>query len=157
MWLLTSILFPLFWYRNLLGYLLLFSEELNNCHVATRCCKLDHLYHSEQEGLKSAYDIHGAGAVACYDTGKSNQKFTFPTCTNQCSSHPGAIKYLQKYYFTSLYACDCPRNLIPYCYCLSLFPARLCICTARSNCFLLNRETNFFSIKFEYICTVFYS
>ncbi|XP_061354463.1 tetratricopeptide repeat protein SKI3 isoform X2 [Gastrolobium bilobum] len=82
--------------RNLLGYLLLSSKELNNCHVATRCCKLDHLDLSDQEGLKSASDIHGAGAVACYATGNSSSKFIFPTCTKQCSSHPGAIRYLQK-------------------------------------------------------------
>ncbi|CAJ2651089.1 unnamed protein product [Trifolium pratense] len=82
--------------RNLLGYLLLFCEELNNCHVATRFCKLDHPDMSDQEGLKSAYDIHGAGAVACYVT-DNNPKFTFPTCSKKCSSHPRAIKYLQKY------------------------------------------------------------
>ncbi|XP_029125489.1 tetratricopeptide repeat protein SKI3 isoform X1 [Cajanus cajan] len=82
--------------RNLLGYLLVSSNELNNCHVATRCCKLDHLDLSDQKGLKSASDIHGAGAVACYTTGNSSPKFTFPTCIKQCSNHPGAIRYLQK-------------------------------------------------------------
>ncbi|XP_019423132.1 PREDICTED: tetratricopeptide repeat protein SKI3 [Lupinus angustifolius] len=83
--------------RNLLGYLLLSSKELNNCHVAIRCCKLGHLDLSDQEGLKSASDIHGAAAVACYATSNSSPKFTFPTCTKQCSSHSGAIRYLQKY------------------------------------------------------------
>ncbi|KAJ1388379.1 Tetratricopeptide-like helical domain superfamily [Sesbania bispinosa] len=82
--------------RNLLGYLLLSGKELNNCHVATRCCKMDRLDLSDQEGLKSASDIHGAGAVACYATGNSNPKFTFPTCIKQCSSHPGAIRHMQK-------------------------------------------------------------
>ncbi|KAK7366458.1 hypothetical protein VNO80_08448 [Phaseolus coccineus] len=82
--------------RNLLGYLLVSSKELNNCHVATRCCKLDHLDLSDKKGFKSAADIHGAGAVACYTTGNSSPKFTFPTCTKQCSNHPGAIRYLQK-------------------------------------------------------------
>ncbi|RZC31731.1 Tetratricopeptide repeat protein SKI3 isoform F [Glycine soja] len=84
--------------RNLLGYLMVSSKELNNCHVATRCCKLDHLDLSDQKGFKSASDIHGAGAVACYTTGNSIPKFTFPTCTKQCSNHPGAIRHLQKYY-----------------------------------------------------------
>ncbi|XP_058778563.1 tetratricopeptide repeat protein SKI3-like isoform X1 [Vicia villosa] len=83
--------------RNLLGYLLLFSEELNNDHMATRCCNMDNPDMSDQEGLKSAYDIHGAGAVACYATGNNNPKFTFPTCSKKCSSHPRAIKSLQKY------------------------------------------------------------
>jgi len=67
--------------------------------VATRCCKLEHLDLSDKNGFKSAADIHGAGAVACYTTGNSSPKFTFPTCTKQCSNHPGAIRYLQKYYF----------------------------------------------------------
>lgn len=83
--------------RNLLGYLLLYCEELNSYHVATRCCKLDHPDMSDQEGLKSAYDIHGAGAVACYATDNNNPKFTFPTCSKKCSSQPRAVKYLQKY------------------------------------------------------------
>ncbi|RDY04879.1 Tetratricopeptide repeat protein SKI3 [Mucuna pruriens] len=82
--------------RNLLGYLLVSNKELNNCHVATRCCKLDHLDLSDKKGFKSASDIHGAGAVACYATGNSSPKFTFPTCAKQCSNHLGAIRYLQK-------------------------------------------------------------
>ncbi|XP_014520682.1 tetratricopeptide repeat protein SKI3 isoform X3 [Vigna radiata var. radiata] len=82
--------------RNLLGYLLVTSKELNNYHVAMRCCKLDHLDLSDKKGFKSAADIHGAGAVACYTTCNSSPKFTFPTCAKQCSNHPGAIRYLQK-------------------------------------------------------------
>ncbi|XP_027913014.1 tetratricopeptide repeat protein SKI3 isoform X1 [Vigna unguiculata] len=82
--------------RNLLGYLLVTSKELNNYHVATRCCKLDHLDLSDKKGFKSAADIHGAGAVACYTTCNSSPKSTFPTCAKQCSNHPGAIRYLQK-------------------------------------------------------------
>ncbi|KAL2349572.1 hypothetical protein Fmac_003572 [Flemingia macrophylla] len=82
--------------RNLLGYLLVSSNELNNCHVAARCCKLDYLDLSDKKGFKSACDIQGAGAVACYTTGNSSPKFTFPTCGKQCSNHPGAIRYLQK-------------------------------------------------------------
>ncbi|WVZ10051.1 hypothetical protein V8G54_014581 [Vigna mungo] len=82
--------------RNLLGYLLVTSKELDNYHVAMRCCKLDHLDLSDKKGFKSAADIHGAGAVACYTTCNSSPKFTFPTCAKQCSNHPGAIRYLQK-------------------------------------------------------------
>ncbi|BAU00867.1 hypothetical protein VIGAN_10250300 [Vigna angularis var. angularis] len=82
--------------RNLLGYLLVTSTELNNYHVAMRCCKLDHLDLSDKKGFKSAADVHGAGAVACYTTCNSSPKSTFPSCAKQCSSHPGAIRYLQK-------------------------------------------------------------
>ncbi|KAK7376053.1 hypothetical protein VNO78_34903 [Psophocarpus tetragonolobus] len=83
--------------RNLLGYLLVSCKESNDCHVATRCCKLDHLDLSDnKKGFKSASDIHGAGAVACYTTDSSSPTFTFPTCAKQCSKHPEAIRYLQK-------------------------------------------------------------
>ena len=50
---------------NRLGYLFLLSEELNNGRVTTDFCKLDNPDRSDQEGLKSVYDIHSVGAVAC--------------------------------------------------------------------------------------------
>ncbi|KAK7308220.1 hypothetical protein VNO77_41821 [Canavalia gladiata] len=98
--------------RNLLGYLLLSCKELNNCHAATRCCKLDHLDLFDEEGLKSASDIHGAGAVACYTTGNSSSKFTFPSCTKQCSNHPGAIRYLQKCFHQKPWNHDARYSLV---------------------------------------------
>ncbi|KAF7829441.1 tetratricopeptide repeat protein SKI3 isoform X1 [Senna tora] len=82
--------------RNLLGYLLLSCKELNSCHLAVRCCKLDPPDLSNQEDLKSASDIHGAGSVSCYAIGNSNPKLTFPTCTKQCRTNPDSIRYLQK-------------------------------------------------------------
>ncbi|XP_028765736.1 tetratricopeptide repeat protein SKI3 isoform X2 [Neltuma alba] len=82
--------------RNLLGYLLLSCKERNNCHTALRCCKLDHPDLPNQEGFKSASDIHGAGAIACYAIGNNNSKLTFPTCTKQYHTHPKSIRYRQK-------------------------------------------------------------
>ncbi|XLT08583.1 hypothetical protein HN51_054376 [Arachis hypogaea] len=77
--------------RNLVGYLSLSGKESNSCHLAIRCCKLDHLDLSDKEGLKSASDIHGIAVVACYANGNSNPKSTFQTCTNQCSRAPAVL------------------------------------------------------------------
>lgn len=82
--------------RNLLGYLLLSSKGWNDTHVATRCCNIDASDCAKKEGLKSASEILGAGAVACYAIGNKNPKFSFPTCTYQCLKAPGAIQQLQK-------------------------------------------------------------
>ncbi|KAF4367677.1 tetratricopeptide repeat protein SKI3 [Cannabis sativa] len=81
--------------RNLLGYLLLSGEEWNDTHLATRCCN-GNATCSPIDGLKSAYEIVGAGAVACYAIGSSNPKFTFPTCPNQCLNELGTVQQLQK-------------------------------------------------------------
>lgn len=80
--------------RNLLGYLLLSSEEWNNTHMASRCCGLG--TDPFKGGFKLSYEILGAGAVACYAVGNSNPKFSYPTCTYQCLNEPGAIQQLQK-------------------------------------------------------------
>ncbi|GLT70885.1 hypothetical protein SLA2020_429380 [Shorea laevis] len=82
--------------QNLLGYLLLSSKGWNDTHVATRCCNIDASDGAKKEGLKSASEILGAGAVACYAIGNKNPKFSFPTCTYQCLKAPGAIQQLQK-------------------------------------------------------------
>lgn len=82
--------------RNLLGYLLLSSKEWNDTHVATRCCNVDSTDYQNKGGLKSASEILGAGAVACYAVGNSNPKFSFPSCTYQCLNGHGAIQQLQK-------------------------------------------------------------
>ncbi|KAK4600400.1 hypothetical protein RGQ29_010162 [Quercus rubra] len=81
--------------RNLLGYLLLSSKEWNDTHVATRCCNVDSTDY-QNKGLKSASEILGAGAVACYAVGNSNPKCSFPSCTYQCLNGHGAIQQLQK-------------------------------------------------------------
>lgn len=81
--------------RNLLGYLLLSGEEWNDSHLAIRCCCGD-TSDDLINGLKSTYEILGAGAVACYAISNNNPKFSFPTCTYQCLNEPGAIQQLQK-------------------------------------------------------------
>ncbi|KAG6407029.1 hypothetical protein SASPL_130011 [Salvia splendens] len=83
--------------RNLLGYLLLSSKERGYLCPATRCSSLDLSDYQKDDGLKSAYEIVGAGNVACYAIGSPNQKFPLPTCRRQCYSGSGAIQVLQKY------------------------------------------------------------
>ncbi|XP_057450382.1 tetratricopeptide repeat protein SKI3 isoform X2 [Lotus japonicus] len=128
--------------RNLLGYLLLSSKELNNCHVATRCCKLDHFDLCDQ-GLKSASDIHGAEAVACCAAG--NPKLTFPTCMKQCSSHPGVIRYLQRCFHQKPWSHDA-RYLLILNYLQSArerrFPHHLCRILNRLIHYSLSNELN---------------
>lgn len=85
--------------RNLLGCLLLSCEETNNCHTAIRCCKSDPPDLPNQDGFKSASDIHGAGAISCYAIGNNNPKHTFTTCAKQYHSDPNSIRYLQQYCF----------------------------------------------------------
>lgn len=58
---------------------------------------MDASYSPIREALKSAYEILGAGAVACYAAGCSNPKFSFPTCTYQCLNEQGVVQQLQKY------------------------------------------------------------
>ncbi|XP_048331542.1 tetratricopeptide repeat protein SKI3 isoform X2 [Ziziphus jujuba] len=82
--------------RSLLGYLLLSNEQWNDTHVATRCCNVGATYSPTKEGLKTAFEILGAGAVACYASSCSNPKFSFPTCSYQCLDEHGAIEQLQK-------------------------------------------------------------
>ncbi|XP_024020114.1 tetratricopeptide repeat protein SKI3 isoform X1 [Morus notabilis] len=80
--------------RNLLGYLLLSGEEWNDSHLATRCCFGD-VSNGLVKGLKSTYEILGAGSVACYALSTRNPKFSFPTCSYQCLN-PEATEQLQK-------------------------------------------------------------
>ncbi|GLU00145.1 hypothetical protein SLE2022_175370 [Rubroshorea leprosula] len=80
--------------RNLLGYLLLLSEDWNTTHVSSRCSIID--ASDYKEGLKSAWEIIGAGAVACYVLCNREPKFSFPTCSYQCLNGSGSIKELQK-------------------------------------------------------------
>lgn len=54
-------------------------------------------FDKQNGGLKSAYEIHGAGAVACYSIGTSHPRFSFPTCSYQCQNGIGIIRELQKY------------------------------------------------------------
>ncbi|KAL1560754.1 tetratricopeptide repeat protein SKI3 isoform X2 [Salvia divinorum] len=83
--------------RNLLSYLLLSSKEWGYLCLASRCSSLDLSDYQKGDGLKSAYEIFGAGNIACYAIGSSNQKFPLPTCRHQCDSGSGAIQVLQKY------------------------------------------------------------
>ncbi|KAJ9186264.1 hypothetical protein P3X46_001862 [Hevea brasiliensis] len=83
--------------RNLLSQLLLFTEEWEHAHVASRCCIVDAPYSGNKLGLKSGCEILGAGAVACYTIGNKDPKFSFPTCGYQCMNGPAAIRELQKY------------------------------------------------------------
>lgn len=72
----------------------------NDTHLATRCCNVDAPdldFDLPNQGLKSASEILGAGAVACYAIGNKNPRFSYPTCTYHCMNEPGAIRQLQKY------------------------------------------------------------
>ncbi|KAI8015612.1 Tetratricopeptide repeat protein SKI3 [Camellia lanceoleosa] len=82
--------------RNLLGYLQLSSKEWKDTHIASRCFIISPSGCLEEEGLKSAYEILGAGAVACYTTQNYKMKFSFPTCECQCLHGTRAIRQLQK-------------------------------------------------------------
>ncbi|XP_044511086.1 tetratricopeptide repeat protein SKI3 isoform X2 [Mangifera indica] len=81
--------------RNLLGYLLLSSDEWKYTHVSSRCC-IGTSDCTEKEGLKSAWEILGAGGVACNVIGNTELKFAFPTCGYECLNGPKAAQELQK-------------------------------------------------------------
>ncbi|XP_015574671.1 tetratricopeptide repeat protein SKI3 isoform X1 [Ricinus communis] len=83
--------------RNLLGHLLLSSEEWKQTHVASRCCMIDSPCNANKVGLKSGCEILGAGSVACYAIGNKDPKYSFPTCGYQCQNGPEIIQELQKY------------------------------------------------------------
>lgn len=56
----------------------------------------------DEKGLKSAYDILGAGAVACYAS-QNYKKFAVPSCKCQFMHETRAIRQLQMYFsFISL-------------------------------------------------------
>lgn len=64
--------------------------------MASRCCIINTPYGTSADSLKSACEILGAGAVACYAIGTKDPKFSFPTCGYWCVNGPGAIQELQK-------------------------------------------------------------
>ncbi|KAL9445641.1 hypothetical protein AB3S75_013513 [Citrus x aurantiifolia] len=82
--------------RNLLGYLLLSSDEWRYSHVASRCCSLETSDCIKKEGPKSAWEILGAEGVACNVIGSVDLKFSFPTCIYECLTGPKAVQELQK-------------------------------------------------------------
>ncbi|KAL0347956.1 UNVERIFIED_CONTAM: Tetratricopeptide repeat protein SKI3 [Sesamum angustifolium] len=82
--------------RNLLSYLLLSTKEWRDLYLATRCSFLDLSDKQKYKGIKSAFEILGAGTVACYAIGSPKEKFPFPTCRHQHRSGSGAIQLLQK-------------------------------------------------------------
>ncbi|KAL0387564.1 UNVERIFIED_CONTAM: Tetratricopeptide repeat protein SKI3 [Sesamum radiatum] len=83
--------------RNLLSYLLFSSKEWRDLYLATRCSLLDLSDKQKYKGIKSAFEILGAGTVACYAIGSPKEKFPFPTCRHQHRSGSGAIQLLQKF------------------------------------------------------------
>ncbi|KAJ4965925.1 hypothetical protein NE237_017774 [Protea cynaroides] len=83
--------------RNELGYLLVSSKEWKDTHTATRCVVIDPSGRPSVEASKSAYQILGAAAIACYACGTTNQKFSFPTCKDQCMHKGHATKQMQKW------------------------------------------------------------
>ncbi|KAK4424686.1 Tetratricopeptide repeat protein SKI3 [Sesamum alatum] len=83
--------------RNLLSYLLLSSKEWRDLYLATRCSFFDLSDKHEDKGIKSAFEILGAGTVACYAIGSPKEKFPFPTCRHQRPSGSGTIQLLQKF------------------------------------------------------------
>ncbi|PKI54726.1 hypothetical protein CRG98_024926 [Punica granatum] len=83
--------------RQSLGYLLLLSKRWTDSHVATRCSILSSSGFSREGGPRSAYEILGAGAVACYAVGNSGPKFSFPTCPCQSLNQPQAVQQLQRW------------------------------------------------------------
>ncbi|PSR99466.1 Tetratricopeptide repeat protein, partial [Actinidia chinensis var. chinensis] len=82
--------------RNLLGYLQLSSKGWKDTHIASRCFIVGQSGCLEEEGLKSAYEILGAGAVACYTTRNCSKKFAFPTCECQFLHETRLIRQLQR-------------------------------------------------------------
>ncbi|KAL8474407.1 hypothetical protein ACS0TY_031035 [Phlomoides rotata] len=83
--------------RNLLSYLLLSSKESRDLSLATRCSFLDLSDNQKDEVIKSAYEVLGAGNVACYTIGRFRKMFPFSSCRYQCHSGFRAIQQLQKY------------------------------------------------------------
>ncbi|KAM7253000.1 hypothetical protein ACFE04_025618 [Oxalis oulophora] len=81
--------------RNQLGYLLLSSEEWKDTHTAIRCGTIKSFVSMNEEGLKSACEIIGAGAIACNVIGSRVPKFSFPSCDYQCQNGPQAVQELQ--------------------------------------------------------------
>ncbi|KAG5542662.1 hypothetical protein RHGRI_015710 [Rhododendron griersonianum] len=80
--------------RNLLGYLQLSCKEWKDPHIASRCFIIGPSRGLDEKGLKSAYDILGAGAVACYAS-QNYKKFAVPTCKCQFMHETRAIRQLQ--------------------------------------------------------------
>ncbi|KAI3757028.1 hypothetical protein L6452_04561 [Arctium lappa] len=85
--------------RNLLGYLLISSNERKDTHLSTRCFTVRSSPSEcpKEEGLRRAPEILGASVVACYSTGNFNDKHSFPTCKDQSAHRHGSLKLLQKW------------------------------------------------------------
>ncbi|XP_024971263.1 tetratricopeptide repeat protein SKI3 isoform X2 [Cynara cardunculus var. scolymus] len=85
--------------RNVLGYLLISSNERKDTHLSTRCFTVRSSPSEcpKEEGLMSAPEILGASVVACYSTGNFNDKYSFSTCKDQSPHRHGSLKLLQKW------------------------------------------------------------
>ncbi|KAL3514915.1 hypothetical protein ACH5RR_027632 [Cinchona calisaya] len=82
--------------RNLLSYLLLFSKEWKDVHLATRCVTIDPCDHQKEKVLKSGFEILGAGGVACCTKRRCDDKFLFPSYREQWPPETGIVQQLQK-------------------------------------------------------------
>lgn len=85
--------------RNVLGYLLISSNERKDTHLSTRCFTVRSSPSEcpKEEGLRRAPEILGASVVACYSTGHFNDKRSFPTCKDQLANLHGSLELLQKW------------------------------------------------------------
>ncbi|KVI07563.1 Tetratricopeptide-like helical, partial [Cynara cardunculus var. scolymus] len=86
-------------HKNVLGYLLISSNERKDTHLSTRCFTVRSSPSEcpKEEGLMSAPEILGASVVACYSTGNFNDKYSFSTCKDQSPHRHGSLKLLQKW------------------------------------------------------------
>lgn len=82
--------------RNLLGYLHLSSKEWKESEIASRCVSIGPSRCLELGGIKSAYEIVGAGMNTCYSL-QISEKVVFPTCDCQFLHERRAIRLLQKW------------------------------------------------------------
>ncbi|XP_058073295.1 tetratricopeptide repeat protein SKI3 [Magnolia sinica] len=83
--------------RNHLSSLLLSSKEWKTSHAAIRCVVTEPSGHPLLKGSKSAYEILGSAAVACYSNCTSKSKYSFPTCEGQCMHGVRPVQHQQKW------------------------------------------------------------
>ncbi|KAJ8772613.1 hypothetical protein K2173_027790 [Erythroxylum novogranatense] len=120
--------------RNLLGHLLLSSEEWKGGHLASRCCIIDTGNGERKDGLKSGHEILGAGALSCYAIANRDPRFSFPTCGCLCLNGPAVVQALQKHLHQAPWNCITQYLLI-----LNLqqkareerYPQQLCVTVRR--------------------------
>ncbi|KAJ0987147.1 hypothetical protein J5N97_005503 [Dioscorea zingiberensis] len=82
--------------RNQLGSLLLSNEDWMASKRAIKFSLTATGDHANN-GLKSSFEIHGAVGVACYASGATCPKFSFPTCKDQLMRGAMTVHHLQKW------------------------------------------------------------